>query len=325
MNWIKDNKFAATLAGITLLGIALLFFFGSKASSRYQEAKDDFEFAASQAMAYERLPLYPRQENRDGKSKALDEFKTATGELQADFDPYRAIEIENISPQELTDQLKEVGSELTNAFRQSGTTLPEGFFKGFERYTTTLARRDATGMLRYQLGAIRHIMLALAESGASELRNFYRSPLPEEDGRPWPGEPDQVARALPMEITFVGPESSVRKFLTELAKPEPYFIVIRSLRFTNTSKEPPRAADAKFERPDAAIPAAPGLADIFGAGFVLPPDEDADEDGDEAPAPAPPATPADSSRILSQVLGNEEVQVFVRFDLIQFLPAKTLP
>jgi len=46
-----------------------------------------------------------------------------------------------------------------------------------------------------------------------------------------------------------------------------------------------------------------------------------------APAPAPKPAPAagDSGRILSQVLGNEEVQVFLRLDVMLFLPAKKLP
>jgi len=333
MTWIKDNKFTAALVGITLLGVVLLFVLGSKAGSRYEEAKEEFDFAASEAMAYERLPLYPRQENRDGKSKALDDYKSATEELQADFQPYRPKDLANISPQEFTDRLKVVGAELTEAFDRSGTKLPDGFFKGFERYTTTLARRDATGMLGYQLDAIRHIMLALAESGAGELKNLHRPRLPEEDGRQWQGGgPDRVARPLPLEITFVGPEKSARNFLSELAKPEPYFLVIRSVRISNTSKEPPRSADAKFERPAAAAaPAAPGIAEIFGAGFVLPPADDEEPvDGEAEPeaapfAPPPPPQPADSSRILAQVLGNEEVQVFVRLDLMQFLPAKKLP
>jgi hypothetical protein len=37
------------------------------------------------------------------------------------------------------------------------------------------------------------------------------------------------------------------------------------------------------------------------------------------------AAPSDSSRILSQVLGDEELQVFLRIDLMQFLPVKDLP
>jgi hypothetical protein len=45
-----------------------------------------------------------------------------------------------------------------------------------------------------------------------------------------------------------------------------------------------------------------------------------------APDPAAPPTPeVDTSRILAQVLGNEDLTVFVRFDIATFLPSKDLP
>ena len=42
------------------------------------------------------------------------------------------------------------------------------------------------------------------------------------------------------------------------------------------------------------------------------------------PMAAAPAA-ADSSRILNQILGKEELQVFLRMDALQFLPVKALP
>ena len=130
-----------------------------------------------------------------------------------------------------------------------------------------------------------------------------------------------AARTFPLEITFVGPEKSAREFLSSITQPENQFVVIRSLRITNEKKDPPRTADAKFDKP--AAPAKAGAAaDAFAGGFVLP--------GDDAAAPA--AVPAeeapkaaDTGRILAQVLGNEQVQVFLRLDVLQFLPAKKLP
>jgi hypothetical protein len=42
-------------------------------------------------------------------------------------------------------------------------------------------------------------------------------------------------------------------------------------------------------------------------------------------APAATSKPAASGRILNQILGDEEIQVFLRIDVLQFLPAKELP
>lgn len=322
MSWIKENKFLVALMGGTLVGAILLFIVGSKASSRYDQAKQDFDAAASEASAYEKLTLYPRPENRDGKSKALEEYRKAVTELQASFAPFRPEKIENVSPQDFTNRLKSVNDEVGKAFEESNCQVPEGFFCGFENYKTTLASGNATGILGYQLGGIRNLMLALAGSGASGLKNVHRPPLPEEQGKTWQPMPNQVARPLPLEITFTGPEKSVREFLSTIVKLDPQYVVIRSLRISNVKKDPPRAADAKFDKPAAAKPAADN---IFGGAFVLPGEEAAPEGAGTAPEKPAAPPPADSNRILAQVLGNEELQGFLRLDLMQFLPAKKLP
>lgn len=320
MSWIKENKFLAGLLGVTLLGAVGLYFLASSGGTRYDAAKERYDAASSEVSTFKKQPLYPSTANRDGKKKALDDYKKATESLQAAFDAFRPKEIKNTSPQEFTNRLKSVNDEVRKAFDDAGTKVPEAFFCGFESYKTNLARSGATGILDYQLGAIQNLMLVLAKSGATELKNLHRPNLPEEDGNAYkPGDAD-VARALPLEITFQGPEKAVRAFVSALSKTDERYFVIRSLRIANAKKEPPRAADAKFEKPaDAKAPAAGAFG---GGGFVLPGDE-AKPAETVAPAAAPAA--ADSSRILAQVLGNEEVQVFLRLDLMQFLPAKKLP
>jgi hypothetical protein len=321
MSWIKENKFLAGLVGGTLLGVVALYFVGAKGSSRYTTAKEEFDAAASDATNIERLPVYPTAENRDGKRKALDEYKKSAESLQAAFEGFRPKEIKNVSPQEFTNNLRAVNAEVRKAFEDSGTTVPDPFFCGFESYKTNLARGNSTGILNYQLDSIRKLMVALSKSGATELKNLHRPLLPEEDGKDFtPGAAD-VARRMPLEITFQGPEKAVRAFVSSLTKAEDQYVVIRSLRIANAKKEPPRSADAKFEKPAAEKA---GAENVFGGGFVLPGEEPKAEEAKPAEAAVVPP-PADSSRILAQVLGNEEVQVFLRLDLMQFLPAKKLP
>ncbi len=321
MSWIKDNKFVVALGGGTLLGVALLFFLGSSGAARYDEAKTKFDAAAGDAASFEKLPLYPKPENRDGKRKALDEYRKSVDTLQASFEKFRPKEIKNVSPQDFTDKLKEADVEIRKAFAESGTTVPEGFFAGFVRYKTSLALPTTTGMLSYELGSIKNILLELAKARPSEFRNLYRVSLPEEDGQPYTAPANAVARPLSLEITFVGPEKSARDFLSSIVKPENQYLVVRAVRITNAKKDPPRAADAQFEKPAAAKPA--GADSPFGGGFVLPGDDAKPAAAPEKPAAAPER--ADSSRILAQVLGSEQVQVFVRLDILQFLPVKKLP
>lgn len=313
------------LGGGTLVGVALLYFVGSGWTADYDSAKTRFEEASTEAKGFENAPLYPKIENQNAKSKALDEYRKSVESMQTEFEKFRPKEIKDISPQDFTTHLKAVDQEIRKAFEDEGTTVPEAFFAGFEGYKTTLARPNTTGILDYQLDAIKTVLLELAKTGPSELRNLHRPPLQEEEsaGQAYTPKPNAIARALPLEISFVAPEKSAREFLSAIVKPENQYLVIRSLRITNAKKEAPRAADAQFEKPAAAKAAAAG---IFDGGFVLPGEEPQPAAGAKPPdAAAPTPAPASSARILAQVLGNEQVQVFVRLDLLQFLPAKKLP
>jgi hypothetical protein len=323
MNWIKENKFLAMLCGGTLLGVILLLFIGSRGSGRYSTALEEFQTAADEAAGYEKGPLYPKEVNRAAKNKALDDYRQELEGLQSAHQPFRPEEITNVSPQEFTDRLIAVNEETRKAFEDNGVTVPDPYFVGFERYKTTLASKESTGILGYELAGIRNLMLSLAAAKPKELRNLYRGEIPEESGKTYePG--DAVARSFPLEITFTGPEKSVRDFATAVTKLDEKYAVIRVLRISNEKKDPPRSADAQFEKP-AETPDA-GAGDMFSGDFVLPGEEPAAADPEAAveEVAVPDAAATESGRILSQVLGDEDVQVFLRIDLLQFLPAKKL-
>ena len=318
MNWIKDNKFLVALGGVTVVAVLALLFVASSQSSKYEQAKADFDSAADEARSFESLALYPQAENRDGKQKALDDYRKSVEGLQAAFGKFAPAEIQNISPQDFTSRLVAVNDELEAAFEKTGTKLPESFFCGFEKYKDSLARGPATGMLNYQLDATRSALMALAAAGPSELKNLHRQPLDEEEGKEFQRAENQVARALPLELTFRASEKSLRAFATALSKLDKNYAVIRSIRISNAKKDPPRTSEAKFESPaDAASQAAPAdtpdalLAQLAGQTEGQP----------AAEASAPKA----GVRILSQVLGMEELDVFVRIDLMQILPPLKLP
>ena len=338
MSWIKDNKFVVALGGGTLVGVILILVAGLKGRDHYDQAKTDFDAAVAEVTTFESLPLYPSPENREGKDTALVKYRKAVESLQTAFESYRPKELKNVSPEDFTNQLKAVNEEVRKAFTTAETKVPEPFFCGFENYKTSLARGSATGILQYELAGIKTLMLALAKSGAGEFKNLYRVKLPEEEGTEYKPQEAHVSRPLPLEITFSGTEKAVREFLSDVLKQQEHYFVIRSISITNSKKEPPRSTDAKFDPPPTTTPA--GGGDVFGGGFVLPGEEPKPDDkktppGGTTPTPAPGTTdpgataPApvavDTSRILSQVLGNEEVQVFLRLDLMQFLPVKKLP
>lgn len=322
MSWIKDNKFIAALGGCTLVGVILLYLLGAHGATKYAEAKTQFDANATEATEYEKLPLYPKATNKDGKRKALDEYRLAVESIQNSFAPFQPKAIENISPQDFTNRIVAANKDVRKAFEDVGTKVPDAFFVGFEGYKNSLAPSNTTGILDYQLTAIKRILLALAKSKPSSLKNLCRPQLEEEKRETYVAG-DAAARPLPLEICFVGPEKCAREFLSSIAKADDQYVVIRTLRISNEKKDPPKTSDAKFDKPAGSKPA--GVSDLFGGGgaFVLPSDQTPPAPGGEKPAPAPKVQ--DSSRILSQVLGNEEIRVFLRLDVLEFLPAKKLP
>ncbi len=327
MNWIKANPFVAALAGITLVICGALYFYGSKGATDYEEAKGSFDDSYQAVQSSERSPLYPKPELRDGKRKALTEFGQSIDDLRTLFDGYRPGELENVSPQDFTVALKAANKEVTEALEAAGAEVPENFLLGFERYANQFATEQATGVLNYQLDGIKYAMMRLAESRPSELLSVFREPVAEENNEQPAIGPMMLARRFGYEVAFKGSEASVRGFLSTLGQTEPHYFIVRSMKVENERDQPPTVSDAQFEKSSALAPAAPVLDNPFGGAFVLPGAEEPDapeEEVEEAVAEEAP-DPVDSSRILAQVLGSEEVTVFVRFDLVMFLPAKELP
>lgn len=328
MNFLKSNPFVSALAGITILVCGVLFFLASKGGAKYDEAKPGFDKSYAAVQLSESIPLYPKDENRDGKRKALGEYRESISELSSLFDKYRPGDIENNSPQGFANSLKKASEETSKALESASCELPDKFFLGFEGYSDKLANKSATGVLGYQLNGIKHALLGLAEARPSELIKIHREPIPEEvNGKFKPG-PNDIVRNFAVEMTFRGSEASARQFISYLGETDPYYYVVRCVKIINEKDVPPKVSDAKFERDEPA--AAPAAANPFGD-FNFPGEDDAPveepavEAAVEAADGAPELEEVDSSRILAQVLGSEDVVVFVRFDLSMFLPSKELP
>lgn len=336
MNWIKSNPFVSGLAGITFLLCGILFFLASKWRTQYGEAKTGFDDAYLGVTTAESTALYPTVDLRDGKSKALSEHRDALGNLTKLFEKYRPEKTENITPQAFTDRLLTANEQVTKAFGE--TALPENFFLGFESYRDQLAKPDATGTLLHQMDGIKAALMGLAEARPSALLKILRVAVPEETGSNFQPAPNDMARFFSCELTFKGSEQSAKDFLNSLGATDSHYFIIRTLSIKNERETPPQVSDAKFET-IANEEATDAPANPFGEAFFEQPDaaplptpeESVAPAGDAAPeavapeTPAPPAAAQDTARILMQVLGNEELTVFVRFDIAMFLPSKELP
>lgn len=339
----QENKFPILLGAVTAVVTGGLIFWSMKSGGKYEEAKSDYDNADRKIGQLMRGEPKPTAGNQAAKKQAVDAYAESVVKLQEAFDPRRATDLQNIEPSAFTDSLLEARKRVLAEFEKSGTTVPGQFFLGHGKFSDTLPQKKDTGMLSYQLGAFEDLLTRLAQASPTALTNIH-----------WAGIPQVPEGAAvvphPIEITFRGPESSLRQFLSSLDDTEKYYYIVRTMRVMNERDNAPNAQDARFERVATPTPDPGGPGSIFGegGGFVFP-EEDGIEDPDstedpadggtvgeenglpaeEAPAPpAPtpePAAPTDSGEILKQVLGDEKIQVFLRIDVLQFLEPRELP
>ena len=332
MNWMKQSKFEAILLVVVVIAAAGIIFMGLSQGKAYKAAKERFDDAESEVSAMESGKPYPNPKMVGLRKDEVEAFRKEVVGLQGDLLKFRPAELEKISPAEFNTRLTETSDKLRSLYEKSEIVFPEDWRAGFESYTASPPKDAATPYLNFQLQALDALYTDLAKSGPSELLNVHRGKLPVERGDPM-DEVDRRGRpikggkpfyVLPVEITFRGREKAVRKFLSEVAGAEEYFTSIRSLRIRNSKNAaPPRTSDAEFEGGLETGEDEP--ADPFGA-FDFGAFGEEDEEGEEEDEVVEEdKEDAGGDQILGQVLGAEELNVFLQLELLLFKSDVELP
>jgi hypothetical protein len=350
-DWIKENKSEAGLIFVTFLVAVVIYLFGSKKSGIYSEHKEFYDGAASAVTSLKGKKPFPNTDNVNDFEVALAADRVVVEALQTKLLAFRPEELKTITPSDFIDKLNAQRTELVGALDANQIEFPgEDFHMGFERYTSAPPRDGATGYLDYQLDALSALYNNLVKVGPSALVNVYRKQLPIEtgpsmdakakadlpktSGRRTRSRTRPSARAesagppfyrLPLELTFKSNEPAARRFIAAVTSDPKYYFVIRSLRIQNEKRDKaPKKDDVEFDK----APVTGAGGDEFSNSFetdLIPEDDPASEsEGDPVPEAEELAPePADDSeeegeRVLGQVLGAEEVFVFLQLDLILF-------
>lgn len=338
-DWIKENKFAAAMLGISLLALFGTYMFSGSKSAAYDASKGDFDTSVSKYNRLIGMKPFPNTDNLEDRKKEVTAYRGQVEGLQKALLAYRPEKFEQVDASGFSSRVKEVGDELKAIYKEKNIGFPAKWQLGFETYTGSPPKDGATAHLSYELDGFKWLYGALADAGPSELLNVYRARLAVEDGEVVAPKPTRRRgrqpktlpkpyQALPIELTFRGSESSLRKFLESLAGSKDYFYVIRSMRIQNTKPaSPPKQSDANFEE------VVPDEEEGDGGEFIIPGEDggvEKDEDGLEEvdlniPAPEVKDAAPSGEQKLSQVLGAEEVNVFLQLELILFEDGIELP
>jgi hypothetical protein len=207
MSWIQENRFAAGLGGITAAGAIGLIFWGVSAGSKYNEAKDAYAAAADAVAQMEGEKLYPNDDNRQAKKKAVEDYAKAVEDLQKAFKTFSSPTPPNVEPSEFTEALLKAKEAVAKSFADAGCEIPAEFFLGYEAFTNSPVKKEATGILGYEMEGIGQLLRYLADAAPAKLVNIHRPTLPEEEGQVFDPK-GKTFRALPVEISFSGSEAS---------------------------------------------------------------------------------------------------------------------
>ena len=299
MNWIKENKFLTGFFATMLVGGGVLGYFLYSAMGRCDEATTRYTGLASELSRLQNLPVSPSDKNL----KALAAQKKEAVEVIAAFQSSlaaKAFPPEPMTPEQFQDKLKATKNAVAEK-AQAVTKLPDKFFLGFDPYETRPPdNKEVATLLGHELKAIEWLFGELIESHVTEVKSIKREALPEEGSKARGAEKgDKKGKSLvnshPVEITVQCRQSSLAPFLNSLVSPKtPQFYIVRTISVKNQNeKGPPKVVNA---------PPPPPAPTVAGT-------------------PAPPAQPQAAS---TYIVGEEQMEVAMLIDIVDFAePAPT--
>lgn len=346
-DWIKENKFEAGLMLVVVIVTIVAVVVGGSLGSKYEMAQSNFEIETQSIKKKHGLKPSPTPAGVKGYTEAVESYRKDIKDLQTklltNFDSGEIVEIGSSA---FSSKLTAARTKLAASLEEAQIEYPsDKWHLGFGQYLNSPPKDRATGHLAFQLDAITWLHEALVAAKPSALLNLYRPELeveksaaPEEEestGRSKrrnrgkkAAEPVDPFTRMPVEITLRGSEPAIREFLKSVSGNDKHYFVIRSLRLQNTKpNDAPSTDDVEFDEviPDDGFPEDnfddvgedPGAPGIEGEGPGI---EGEGIEGEDDPVPFNEPAGGDSSQVLGQVLGGEELVAFLALDLILFHP-----
>ena len=126
MSWIQENKFVAGLAGATAVIGGAILFFGVSQGSAYNKKLEDFEELKGRYVKLEEGKPYPTSGNLSDREDGIADYEAAIKDVRNLVTGYRPEKLERMTPEQFKDVRVKMEAELQQAFKDAGTTLPEG-------------------------------------------------------------------------------------------------------------------------------------------------------------------------------------------------------
>lgn len=330
MSWIKENKFLAGFTAATVVGAGALTFLTLQAKSAYDTAVTDFEAKSSELSRLQTAQPFPSADNVKKLEAQRKEFQQAITELQQKATKFE-IPIEEISPQQFQDRLRQTVDSVSKQASEAQVALPENFSLGFERYLAEPPRQEAAPLLGRQLKAIEAVVLNMIQARVTKVNELKREELPEEKSGVAASEPAKGAKGKsdktdksivekhPFEVAFIADQGSMMKVLNGVVSSDKQFYIPRVITVKNEKETGPSRVDPTAALNDPSLGAVPAPNPD-----AAPPQPGVDP---TTAAPAPPPTQVVSANpgqaANPYIVGQEKAEVTMRIEVVDFADTTT--
>src|SRR5258708_417939 len=124
MNWVKENKFLTGFFLVLLIGVGVLGYEVSSASSDYDGASNNYTSTASEYNRLRHLIPYPNRQNLDAYEQQKKEAAEVINAVEADL-AKKEFPFEQMTPSGFQDKLKASVSAVRAKAGDAGIALPD--------------------------------------------------------------------------------------------------------------------------------------------------------------------------------------------------------
>ena len=316
---MKPKIWLATFGVISLLLIGGAGFFCLKAKSGYDEAMGSWGDKLTQIESLSKRVPFPSPENTKKLEGNLKTYKADVDALYQNLNQFQTPLNEAIRDTEFQQLVRTKVDALKAVAKESDFLIvgEEDFYLGFDTYKGKIPAPDVVPTLDFELGAIDHLVRAIVESNATSLLSLTRDLIPGEEGASSNKHADGLVHKYPVRLRFTGSHQSFQTFLNRIANDKKFFYIVRVMKVTNSSPDPPAKLIAvagsdvpRYKNPDTEEVAM--IAQLEEAGWPT-----ASESEVTANMKLQGYEPADEDAKV--LMGQESLEVYMIVDVVRFL------
>jgi hypothetical protein len=348
MNWAQENKKLAGIVGVMVVGGLGLGVWLYLSWSGYSGAMEQWDQTQARINTLRAKKPTPTADNVAKRDKHLSEYADKVNQLRGAL---LAVQqgTKPISETEFQARLKDIAAEMKRLAKAAGVKdLPDDFALGFDKYSSQPPRSpEIAAELNVHLDAMQKLVTACIEAGVTSIDMLDRTKLENEDApvptkaapvvKPKAGAASAARKAkgvkkpviteqaaaepvldrYPIKLLITTDQGPFQNLVNTLCHPGkmPYFMVLRLVRIENSRTDGPTKDEINQRRTSAAQSASPENA--------------APKPAAEPPKPGAAAAPA--AQVITpprpatpdafDIMGREQLKVYLEIDYIRFRPA----